>query len=106
VVVEVAAGEVVSEGQCTLRGPDRVRALSELGVNVVICGAASRELEERLLASGLGLVPDIRGSVAEVIRAYIEGQLTQPGFSMPGCQTRPQRGRTRRSRPARVSRRK
>ena len=91
-MVEVAGGEVVSEEQCTLRGPDRVKALSELGVKPLICGAASRSLERRLLAAGVGLVPDVRGSVDEVVRAYLEDDLRRPRFSMPGCHARERRG--------------
>jgi predicted Fe-Mo cluster-binding NifX family protein len=104
-VVEVADGEVVSEEQCALPGSDQVRALSELGVDLLICGAASRSLERRLLAAGVGLVPDVRGSVDEVVRAYLEDDLRRPRFSMPGCHAREQRGGKRRGRPKGTGRR-
>jgi predicted Fe-Mo cluster-binding NifX family protein len=84
IVVDVAGGEAAFEKEHLIRGPDRVRALSELGVDVLICGAISVDLEERLLAAGIEVVAEMRGEVREIVRAYLDGEILQPGFSMPG----------------------
>lgn len=87
-VVEVIGGEATFTEQHDLEGRDRVSLLPELGVDVLLCGAVSQELEERLLAAGVELVMEIRGEVDTVVRAYLDGGLARPWFSMPGCHSR------------------
>jgi predicted Fe-Mo cluster-binding NifX family protein len=94
-VVDVAGDEAAFEEEHVIHGSDRVRALSELGADVLICGAISVDLEERLLASGIEVVAEIRGPSEEVVRRYLDGSLIQPGFSMPGCFSRRRRARGR-----------
>jgi predicted Fe-Mo cluster-binding NifX family protein len=94
-LIEVIAGKAAFEEEHGVQGMDRVHALIELGVDIVICGAVSRELEERLLANGIEVVAEIRGPVREVVRAYLEGTHAQPGFSMPGCHSRRRHPRRR-----------
>jgi len=89
-IVEVFGHEAASVEEHRLR-PDRVQALRELGVEVLVCGAISRDLEERILAAGIEVVAEIRGPVGEVIRAFAEGGLTHPEFAMPGCHIRRRR---------------
>jgi predicted Fe-Mo cluster-binding NifX family protein len=102
IVVDVAGGEAAFEEEHVIRGADRVRALSELGVDVLICGAISIDLEERLLAAGIEVIAEMRGEVREVVRAYLEGKILQPGFSMPGGSSRRRRARTQFAREAQV----
>jgi len=95
-IVEVIGGEAAFSENHGVRGPDRVGLLSALGADVVICGAISHDLEERLVASGVEVVTEIRGNVEDVIRAYADGSLTSTRFSMPGCHCRRRRpGRPR-----------
>ena len=97
-VVDVIGGEATFTEEHTVEDRDRVGALCQLGVSVLLCGAVSHDLEERLLAAGVELVVEIRGEVDEVVRAYLDGSLAQPRFSMPGCHSR--RRVARRPRPA------
>jgi predicted Fe-Mo cluster-binding NifX family protein len=106
IVVDVAGGEAAFEEEHHIRGPDRVRALSELGVDVLICGAISVDLEERLLAAGIDVVAEMRGSARELVRAYLDGEILQPCFSMPGGSSRRRRARTRHPREAPVDERR
>jgi predicted Fe-Mo cluster-binding NifX family protein len=87
-IVEVIGGEATFTEQHDLECRDRVSLLSEIGVDVLLCGAVSQELEERVLAAGVELVMEIRGEADAVIRAYLDGGLAQPWFSMPGCHSR------------------
>jgi predicted Fe-Mo cluster-binding NifX family protein len=62
-----------------------VRSLVELGVDVLICGAISQELELLLKKAGVRVVADICGEIDAVMAAYGAGGLEKPEFLMPGC---------------------
>jgi predicted Fe-Mo cluster-binding NifX family protein len=96
-VVDIVGGEAAFSENHIVRGADRAGLPAELGVEALICGAISHELEERLIASGIEVVTEIRGEVRDVIRAYADGSLTSARFSMPGSHSR--RRRARRPRP-------
>jgi predicted Fe-Mo cluster-binding NifX family protein len=64
--------------------PERVNQLEELGVKVLLCGAISRPLERMIRASGVQVIPCLRGSIEEVIRAYLDGSLSDARFILPG----------------------
>ena len=63
----------------------RAKRLSEMGVDVLICGAISRQLEARLTAAGVSVIGQTCGAVGEVLDAYLNGRLEEPRFAMPGC---------------------
>jgi len=86
-IVEVFGREPASIEGCDLR-QDTVQVMRELGVEVLICGAISNDLEERVLAAGIEVVAEIRGRVDDVIRAYADDKLARPEFSMPGSHSR------------------
>ncbi|MBD3368562.1 MAG: dinitrogenase iron-molybdenum cofactor biosynthesis protein [Candidatus Eisenbacteria bacterium] len=54
-------------------------------VDVLICGALSAELARILAGSETRVVPWVTGTADEVARAFIEGTLGDPRFSLPGC---------------------
>lgn len=89
-VIDVVRG---TEPQCRevvlLSGPidQLARSVAELKVNVLICGALSRELEQTLARLGVRVIPRVCGSADEVVRAFLTGQLDKPSFRMPGCWT-------------------
>ena len=76
----------------------RARRLSELGVNVLICGAISRPLWTVLAASGVTVIPWTAGAVDDVLAAYVKGCLRDPRWRMPGCGGRRERQRGGRGR--------
>ena len=63
---------------------NRARRLEALGVSVLICGAISRSLAERLANSGIELIPFVSGPVEEVLAAYFTGELDSGAFLLPG----------------------
>lgn len=101
-VVDVIGGEATFTKVFPMNGPNRQRAISELGVDVLICGAISRDLEESLVASGVEVVAEIRGGTDDVLRAYTNGSLIQPRFMMPGCHGRRRQARNQMGRPESV----
>ena len=64
--------------------PERVNQLEALGVEVLLCGAISRPLERMIRASGVKVIPCLRGSIEEVIGAYLDGSLSDARFILPG----------------------
>jgi predicted Fe-Mo cluster-binding NifX family protein len=72
----------------------RVEMLSANGVDVLLCGAVSRPLYDMLELAGIKVRPFLSGEVDRVIRAYLDGRLSEPQFSMPGCCDKRRRRRT------------
>jgi predicted Fe-Mo cluster-binding NifX family protein len=64
--------------------PQRAHRISELGVDVVICGAISRPLADMLLASGIRVFPCIMGEVEDVLSSYLDDGVPDSSFFMPG----------------------
>jgi len=58
-----------------------------LDIDVLICGAVSRHLTKILMASGIEIVSGISGHVEDVLKAYLQGDLAQPKFLMPGWES-------------------
>ncbi len=67
-------------------GPsERLQLLREHGVQTLICGALSLDLQNCAVGLGLKIIPGVAGDIAEVIKAYREKCLDQPEFWLPGC---------------------
>jgi len=71
----------------------RAASVAGTGANVLICEAISRPLEVMLVASGVRVIPNVCGTVEQVLAAYASGRLSAPTFQMPGCRRRGRRGR-------------
>jgi predicted Fe-Mo cluster-binding NifX family protein len=96
-VVEAEGGMEVDRREVPLEDgplPSRARRLSELGVDVLICGAISRTLVDLLEDAGIKVVPWISGEPDPVLAAYLEGGLPDSGFTMPGCRGTRERRRS------------
>jgi predicted Fe-Mo cluster-binding NifX family protein len=64
---------------------DRAKRVTQLGVDVLICGAISMPLEAMLVSTGMRVIPHTCGTVEEVLQAFASGRLTDETFLMPGC---------------------
>jgi predicted Fe-Mo cluster-binding NifX family protein len=74
----------------------RADEVKEHQIDVLICGAISRPLENLLTASGVEVFSFVRGPVEDVIGAYQNGHLHHAVFALPGCcRRRGLRGRMR-----------
>ncbi len=82
--------ESTTDGQ-TVNLPDdngmisRVNALQALGIDVLVCGAISRAVHRMIVSSGIEVYSFISGDADEVLKALLEGNLTEKSFLMPGC---------------------
>jgi predicted Fe-Mo cluster-binding NifX family protein len=74
-------------------GPsERLQLLRGHGVQTLICGALSLDLQNCAVGLGLKVIPGVAGDIEEVIKAYRQNRLDQPEFWLPGCR-RPRRYR-------------
>lgn len=68
-------------------GPaERLQLLRQHGVQTLICGALSLDLQNCAVGLGLKVIPGVAGDIEEVIKAYRQNRLDQPEFWLPGCQ--------------------
>lgn len=74
----------------------RANRLKEKGIDVLICGAISKPLEQMLESMGIAVFSFIRGKVEDVIAAFLEGNLGHISFSLPGCRHRRRMGKVKR----------
>ena len=65
----------------------RAAKLSDLSVQVLICGAVSDLFANMIETSGIKIIPFVAGAVDEVIDAYLTGSISSSKFQMPGCGT-------------------
>lgn len=63
----------------------RAQFVASLGIDTIICGAVSRQLESLLTNQGVAVSPWVKGSVDDVIDAYLHGKLFSDRFVLPGC---------------------
>jgi predicted Fe-Mo cluster-binding NifX family protein len=87
-LVETKSGCIVSEKQETLAETTPVRKvadLAELGVDILVCGAVSRPLQEMIAAHNIRIIPFVAGDLREVVNAWLAGKRQLDLFAMPGC---------------------
>jgi predicted Fe-Mo cluster-binding NifX family protein len=80
-------GQVIERAEVTLLrggGGTKLAAIRDLRADTALCGAVSRGLAQHAAALGLRLVPFLAGEVAEVVAAYLAGQLPREELTMPG----------------------
>lgn len=90
-LVEIEKGREVRRIEVDLRHSDpllRAAYVASLGVEWLICGAISISLEKALLSKNIRVFAYTRGSLKEVIEAFLNGNLTDPIYLMPGCRRR------------------
>jgi predicted Fe-Mo cluster-binding NifX family protein len=76
--------------------PEKVRTLTEWGVQTVVCGAISREFLSLLEASKIKVISFVAGEIEQITTAFIQGSLNEDRFAMPGCGGQPVNGSGRR----------
>jgi len=91
-------GDQRAESFASTTPHQRAQHMSELGVDVLLCGAISWPLEALLTSNGIRVVPLLCGGVEDVVQAFRDGTLEDGKFTMPGCCRRGQRVRARRRR--------
>ena len=65
----------------------KCRFIQSFNIDVLICGAVSRQFSEMLKASGIEVISGISGPAQDVLEAYQQGKPLHLEFFMPGSQT-------------------
>ncbi|SHO54940.1 NifB/NifX family molybdenum-iron cluster-binding protein [Vibrio quintilis] len=93
---EISARDVVALPQGA--AIDKLTFLCNQEVNVLVCGAISQPLLHAIEVCGIQVYPFCAGDIHEVIPAWLNGELEQVRFMMPGCRRklRHRRGNGRR----------
>lgn len=87
-IVEVEEQSVASRFEIYLDEQDMSRRcfrIRGMEVDILICGAISHHFARMLTGSGIDVIPEISGQAEEVLTAYLQGDLFNSKFLMPGC---------------------
>jgi len=100
-LIDIEGGRELRRENVMLKGHDpfrRAKEVSGLGTEVVLCGAVSHALEKALVGAGVQVVGFVCGDLDAVVTAFLQGQLADGGFLMPGSSGKRQSGGIRRGR--------
>ncbi|MCK5542506.1 MAG: DUF5320 family protein [Desulfobacterales bacterium] len=87
IIVEVQNNKVVNRQYELLNSEmasDLNETLTNLGINVLICGAISKRFSDMIETSKIKLISFITGQIDVVLEAYIKNKIVTE-FLMPGC---------------------
>jgi predicted Fe-Mo cluster-binding NifX family protein len=87
-LVETTDGNISSQTRQPLTDgsvAQKALRLSELNVDVLVCGAISRQLCELVRAYGIQVISFVAGKLDEIVNAWITGKLDADVYAMPGC---------------------
>ena len=72
--------------------PSRLpKVLSDLDIEVLICGAVSQLPANMIESGGIKLIPFITGNVDEVLASFAKSATVVPSYLMPGCGDKPRK---------------
>jgi predicted Fe-Mo cluster-binding NifX family protein len=77
-LAEIGAGHVQVLGTVTAPGvviADRVAALRQAGVQILLCGGITMEAAHAVRAAGIRVISEVRGEAEEILRDLATGAL-------------------------------
>ena len=86
-VIENKTQRETSRFETYLVGQDiyrRCAFIQRLDLDVLICGAVSRQMSGMLTSSGIKVISEISGPAEAVLDAYFQGRLMNSRYFMPG----------------------
>jgi predicted Fe-Mo cluster-binding NifX family protein len=63
----------------------KARSLAEQGIDILVCGAISRQAVALLTSQGVLVYPWVGGTVDRVLQTLLRGESPQPSLALPGC---------------------
>lgn len=87
-ILTIESDKAVQESEITFpQGSQTQKALqlSESGVDALVCGAISKQLQELVEGYGIKVTAFIAGNRDEIIQAWMENKLSSSHYKMPGC---------------------
>lgn len=86
-IIEIEGREIISQSSINwslCNDAMKASLLKEEGVSVLLCGAVSKPLQILLENMGINLISCLRGQKDVILNAYMEGQLCEKSFRLPG----------------------
>ena len=86
-ILDVENGREVYRTEQSILGlslQERVNRLVELDIDVLLCGAISRPLAGMASASGIRVIPWLKGDVNQMLCLFLNGKPINSRFLMPG----------------------
>jgi len=74
----------------------KLSLMQDQGVAVLLCGAVSKPLQIMLESSGIKLIHGLRGHKDALLKAYLDGELHEEHFRLPGAEIMECSGRKKR----------
>ncbi len=93
-IVMTDADAIVAETEARLTDTApalKALRLAKLGVDTLVCGAISQEMQAALESHGIRVVSFVAGDIHELVEAWRSGTLSSGSFAMPGCAKRRRR---------------
>jgi predicted Fe-Mo cluster-binding NifX family protein len=87
-LVEFSGGRETRRRELVVDADDtrgRAQVLANQEIDVLICGAISREFAIPIEAAGIRIVSQVCGEVDAVLQAFGSGELDRTIYRMPGC---------------------
>ena len=87
-VLTIENGVVTSRSSANIETPMaslKLDRLTELGIEILVCGAITEPLMHELSLRGVRVICFVAGEVEEVEKSLLDGRLPKPALSMPGC---------------------
>lgn len=63
----------------------KVAFLADQGVDLLVCGAITRQVQRMAEAEGIQVYPFVSSNIKDAVDAWMHGRLDQASYSMPGC---------------------
>ncbi len=86
-IADLKGGSILKRYRIRIRSErivSRIAMLSDMNIEVVVCGAISEPVANMIKARGICLVPFVTGKTEMVLDAFLRGLLASPDFQMPG----------------------
>ena len=90
-VVDLESGTPGQRQMIDLSGThphELIKTLEMMGVDMLICGAISAQLETQLRNMHIRIYPWVRGKVDLILAAFTKGGLDREELRLPGCRGR------------------
>lgn len=87
-IIDVESGQIAREQEESIAAVlplQKALRMKELGINMLVCGAISRPLHALIAGYGIHVIPFVAGTLEEIIKAWLSGEIENVAFAMPGC---------------------
>jgi len=87
-VVETQSGRIgvqTEEALPEAASIQKVLRLAELDIEILVCGAISRQMQTLVAGYGIRVIAFRAGNLCDVLSAWVNNTLTGCDFAMPGC---------------------